>query len=114
ELLEIEDEPLETARDARLGQAFGREVANQLTDLGHHQPGVVAKLFELRVDRRGAGRSMQTPVKLEPDRKRQLTECVVQVVRDPNAVVHAYRLGRLSVQARVLERERRVVCRRPK
>ncbi len=70
--------------------------------------------MKLRVDRRGARRSMQTPVKLEPDRKRQLTECVVQFVRDPNALAHTYRLGRLSVQARVLEREGRVVGRRAK
>ena len=56
---------------------------------------------------------MQAPVELEADREGQLTERVVQLVRDADPLAYADRLGHLGVQAGVLERHRGVIGRGP-
>src|SRR5207249_6416836 len=58
------------------------------------------------MDRRRRRSSMQAPVELESDRKGELTEGIVQLVRDPDTFADADRLGRLSVQTSVRERDR--------
>src|SRR5882762_10282032 len=88
-------------------------MTDELADLRHHQAGVVTDFLELRIDRRRRRGPMQAPVELESDRKGQLPEGIVQLVRDPDALADSNRLGRLSMQTGVREGDRCVICRGP-
>src|SRR5262245_46982887 len=77
-------------------------MTDELTDLGHHEPGVVANLLELGVHRRRRG-AVQAPVELEPHREGELPQRIVQLVGDPDPLAHANGFGGLRVQASALE-----------
>src|SRR5213594_776137 len=112
ELAEVLHEPLQPLGEGCLRQPLRREVTDELTDLGHHEAGVAADVLELRAQRRRRGDSVKAPVELETDRKGELAERVVQLVRDADPLVDAGRLGHLGVEAGVLERDGGVARRR--